>query len=331
MRVFSRALTFIGTGLVLVLLHTLPAQAQATRTWVSGVGDDANPCSRTAPCKTFAGAISKTAALGEINAIDAGAFGTVTITKSITINGEGLEAGVLGTATNGITINASATDVVVLRGLDIDGSKGAGASPGLNGIRFLAGGTLHVQKCLIRNFQATGALNGNGILFAPSATSTLHVNDTIISNNGTSGNSAGILIQPTGATGRALAIVENVQVQGNVFGIMANSSSSTAITAVRASVRNTTISHNTSDALTAVTPVGAPDINMFVDGVGILGNVGGIVANGVNLIMVNNSTIEFNGTGVSTINGGTIKSFGNNNLEINSVPGTFTPPNLTPQ
>jgi hypothetical protein len=65
------------------------AQAQATRTWVSGVGDDANPCSRTAPCKTFAGAISKTAPCGEISVLDPGGFGAVTITKSITINGTG--------------------------------------------------------------------------------------------------------------------------------------------------------------------------------------------------------------------------------------------------
>src|SRR5437667_1735900 len=81
------------------------AHAQATRTWVSGVGDDANPCSRTAPCKTFAGAISKTAPGGEINVLDPGGFGAVTITKSITISSEGFEAGVLVSGTNGIIIS----------------------------------------------------------------------------------------------------------------------------------------------------------------------------------------------------------------------------------
>src|SRR4030081_955919 len=96
------------------------AQAQATRTWVSGVGDDANPCSRTAPCKTFAGAISKTATAGEINVLDPGGFGGVTITKSITISSEGFEAGVLVSGTNGIIVSAATTDVVVLRGLDIE-------------------------------------------------------------------------------------------------------------------------------------------------------------------------------------------------------------------
>src|SRR5689334_5358236 len=104
------------------LAFTTMASAQATRTWVSGVGDDANPCSRTAPGKTFAGAISKTAAGGEIDALDSGGFGALTITKSITIDGAGNLAGVLVGGTNGIVINtANPTDVVVLRGLEING------------------------------------------------------------------------------------------------------------------------------------------------------------------------------------------------------------------
>src|SRR5712664_828705 len=92
-------------GLLLAALTASPASAQATRTWVSGVGDDANPCSRTAPCKTFAGAISKTAPAGEINVLDPGGFGAVTITKSMTISCEGFEAGVLVSGTNAIIVN----------------------------------------------------------------------------------------------------------------------------------------------------------------------------------------------------------------------------------
>src|SRR5215207_121317 len=110
------------------------AQAQATRTWVSGVGDDVNPCSRTAPCKTYAGAISKTAAGGEISTLDPGGFGAVTITKSITINGDGTLAGILASNTNGVIVNAGVNDVVVLRNLSING-----VGNGLNGIRMLAG------------------------------------------------------------------------------------------------------------------------------------------------------------------------------------------------
>src|SRR5579871_5640358 len=108
-------------GIAAMLLIAAPANAQATRTWVSGVGDDANPCSRTAPCKTFAGAISKTQAAGEINVLDPGGFGAVTITKSITIRSDHIEAGVLVSGTNGIVVAAGATDSVVLEGLDIDG------------------------------------------------------------------------------------------------------------------------------------------------------------------------------------------------------------------
>src|ERR1700685_513484 len=91
-------------------LFALPANAQATRTWVSGVGDDANPCSRTAPCKTFAGAISKTSNCGEIDALDPGGFGALTITKSITIDGGGGQvASVLVVGTNGFVVANSDT------------------------------------------------------------------------------------------------------------------------------------------------------------------------------------------------------------------------------
>ncbi|MEY2499360.1 MAG: hypothetical protein QOD12_2916, partial [Verrucomicrobiota bacterium] len=115
----SKILRFLATIAITAGFATA-AQAQATRTWVSGVGDDANPCSRTAPCKTFAGAISKTASGGEINVLDPGGFGGVTITKPITISAEGVEAGVLVSGTNAIIVNVpNATDFVVLRGLDI--------------------------------------------------------------------------------------------------------------------------------------------------------------------------------------------------------------------
>src|ERR1700736_975208 len=108
MKIFGLLLAMIP-AMIIATLFSVPANAQATRTWVSGVGDDANPCSRTAPCKTFAGAISKTAAGGEINVLDPGGFGAVTITKSISIT-SGFEAGVLASASNGIIVNVLSTD-----------------------------------------------------------------------------------------------------------------------------------------------------------------------------------------------------------------------------
>lgn len=135
------ACTILGTSL---------ASAQATRTWVSGVGDDVNPCSRTAPCKTFAGAISKTAEGGEISVLDPGGFGTVTITKSITISGVGVNASILGTGSYGITVNAGPEDVVTLKNLQINGS-----GSGLIGVRMLAGAALILDEVKIFGF-ATG-------------------------------------------------------------------------------------------------------------------------------------------------------------------------------
>jgi hypothetical protein len=116
------------------LLCSSLAQAQASRTWVSGVGDDANPCSRTAPCKTFAGAISKTAPAGEINCLDPGGFGGVTVTKSITLNCHEVLGSILVAGTNAITIAVATTDNVVIRNLVLQG-LGPSGTPGLMGIR----------------------------------------------------------------------------------------------------------------------------------------------------------------------------------------------------
>jgi len=127
------------------------AWAQATRTWVSGVGDDANPCSRTAPCKTLPGAISKTAAGGEIDALDPGGFGALTITKSITIDGRGTLASVLVSGTNGIVVAAGPNDVVILRNFSING-----IGLGLNGIKFISGKALHIEDCTITGFMNVG-------------------------------------------------------------------------------------------------------------------------------------------------------------------------------
>lgn len=125
--------------------------SQATRTWVSGVGDDVNPCSRTAPCKTFAGAISKTATGGEINVLDAGGYGAVTITKSMTIDGKGSQASILSSLTNGIIINAGVDGVVTIRNLSING-----AGNGLNGIKIIAAKKVIIEDCNLAGFTQKG-------------------------------------------------------------------------------------------------------------------------------------------------------------------------------
>ena len=147
----SLSLTLAATLLVLVL-QAAPTHAQATRTWVSGVGDDANPCVRTAPCKTFAGAISKTAAGGEINCIDPGGFGAVTITKSITIDCGATLGSVLAALTNGINVNG-ASITVNLRNLSING-----VGNGLIGINFISGNSLTLTNVNVMNFNAGSAI-----------------------------------------------------------------------------------------------------------------------------------------------------------------------------
>jgi hypothetical protein len=188
----------ISLTLFVICLLSSAAQAQASRTWVSGVGDDANPCSRTAPCKTFAGAISKTAPGGEIDALDPGGFGAVTITKAITIDGGGGQvASVLASGTNGITVSAGPTDVITLRNLSINGFE-----TGLNGIRYLSGAALHVQKCNIFEF------TGDGINVTTSTAGALFVNDTFLTNNGN-----GIQIAPTAANVKSMLV--HVRAQNN--------------------------------------------------------------------------------------------------------------------
>lgn len=226
---------FILTGLA-------PAHAQATRTWVSGVGDDVNPCSRTAPCKTFPGAISKTAAGGEINCLDSGGFGAVTITKSITLLCDGVVGGILASSTTGITINGAGAEVV-LKGLDIDG--GPPNLTGINGIRFLQGNSLLVQDCVIRNF-GSASPNGNGVLVNPTAGSLkLIMIDTVISHNGTASSGTGISLAPTGASTAVRAVLRNVTVANNFIGISANG-------LVNAQIDSSVISSNLSTGVESI-------------------------------------------------------------------------------
>jgi hypothetical protein len=304
------------TAALCIVLSAAPANAQATRTWVSGVGDDANPCSRTAPCKTFAGAISKTAAGGEISVLDPGGFGAVTITKSISIvNDDSGEAGILASGTNGITVNAAATDIVILRGLVIDGAPPA--SPGLNGVRFLAGAALHIEKTLIKNFTATSAGNGNGILFAPaSGTSELYVaNSTLINNSSTVGS--GISVLPTGS-GSALVSINRTELQNNRIGIQASTGSTTGTITV--GVSHSSVSGSTSAGVSAVTLAAGGTAAAIIVGDSLLvGNGTGVSANGnAATVRIGSSIVTGSTSGaVGTANSGTVTSYKNNQVDNN--------------
>jgi Right handed beta helix region len=168
------------------------AGAQASRTWVSGVGDDANPCSRTAACKTLAGAISKTAPGGEIDGLDPGGYGAVTVTKAITIDFSAVgSGGVLIGGTNGIVVNAAGTDDVILRDLDIQGfGPGSGGCPygGLAGVLVTGARTVGIENSTITS-------QTRGVQIVPAGADVdVTINRTDISNN----CQYGIQVAPTG-------------------------------------------------------------------------------------------------------------------------------------
>jgi hypothetical protein len=184
------------------------AQAQATRTWVSGVGDDANPCSRTAPCKTFAGAISKTAAAGEIDALDSGGFGTLTITKALTIDGAGTIASVLSAGTNGFNVNVANTDTVILRNITVNG-----VGTGINGINwFNAGGNLIVENVEIER------VTGSGIFMNLTNSGNLRVLNSRINNCGSTDN-VDAAIRITTTFGTAKASIDGTSMMNNRVGV----------------------------------------------------------------------------------------------------------------
>lgn len=204
----------LGVAAVLVAVLTPPAFAQATRTWVSGVGDDANPCSRTAPCKTFAGAISKTATGGIIDAMDDGGYGTLTITKSITIDGGGHAASVLaGGTTNGITINAPADADVVLRGLDITGAGSCGGpSSALSGLQLVGARSVRVDDVTISQFQQavnTPLTNSSADIFVDMALNHVDVSNNCVAGlmfSPDAGHRGRVTIDGTTVTGSNVAI-----------------------------------------------------------------------------------------------------------------------------
>jgi hypothetical protein len=310
------AAALIGT----TILQATPAFAQATRTWVSGTGDDINPCSRTAPCKTFAGAQSKTAVGGEINCLDPAGYGAVTINKSLTIDCHFTEGGVLASG-NGIVVNGTSTDVVVIRGLDI-----FGVNPPSNGVRILVAAAVHIEDCVIRQFNAT---NSAGISFQPSGATNLFIKDTTITNNGSAGTGGGILVQPTGV-GSAHVELQNVYVrQNNGFGISADTTGSSG-SGVAVLVSGSHISGNSGSGLSA-TSSGPATIVQVADSSVSYSGASGIIASGANArVRVGNTKIFGNaltsGTGVNVTNFSIINTYGDNQLDGNANDGAFTLP-----
>ncbi|MGB7925086.1 MAG: right-handed parallel beta-helix repeat-containing protein [Pyrinomonadaceae bacterium] len=296
--------------LSLLMIASSIAQAQTARTWVSGVGSDGNPCSLTAPCKTLAGAYNKTLAGGQINLLDANSVGSLTISKSVTIDASESFAGLLAVGGfNSIVVNTAATDVVVLRGLAIDGNL----KTGLNGVKFIQGGELHVENCTIQNF------SGKGITFEPTlANSRLFVKDTIIRNN----TGAGISIQPGVNPASAFVSIDHTRLDSNQNGL-------TAFDKTVVTVSDSVAAGNTSNGfLATASAVAATEINLErcvstlngSNGIRAIGGGGNFAT-----IRATNVAVFSNATGLSTGVNGTIFSFGNNRIAGNTAgDGSFT-------
>jgi hypothetical protein len=285
--------------ITLALVCSSLAQAQATRTWVSGVGDDANPCSRTAPCKTFAGTYSKTAAGGEIDALDPGGYGGVTISKAMTIDGAGTQASILNAGANGVIVNAGVNDIVILRNLSING-----VGTGLNGIRYLTGKALHVEHCAI-----SGVTNNGIDVNFTAVAGQLHVKDTEIRNCA----AAGIKLLST--TGQMEASIDHARVENCATGLDVNTHS-------RAMVSNSVFSHNSGAGMIAQAKDG--DAELSVETTVISYNNVGIQSGGGNagpVVRISSVTVMNNENGLLTFEG-TIVSFGNNKVEGNTTNGS---------
>jgi hypothetical protein len=296
----------VFTLLAATMSVILSAHAQATRTWVSGVGDDANPCSRTAPCKTFAGAISKTATGGEIDNLDTGGYGAVTITKSITIDGGGGQiASVLVAGTDGIDVTAPTGSVVTLRNIQFQGLLGSG----LNGINLTGGAVLHVEHCNIMGF----SLNGINIVPTGGASTQVFIDDTTSQDNAQNG------LNIVGSGGTVHVNVSNSHFSNNQNGVYSSDYSKTE-------VRNSDATGNTQAGFIAIGNLAAvtlsiADSTTANNGTGVQSGGG---ASG-SAVRVTSVSLFTNPTGFSIGTNGTISSFGNNSNAGSGAPNASIP------
>jgi hypothetical protein len=296
------ALFAVAAGFLTPLLATAPASAQATGTWVSGVGDDVNPCSRTAPCKTFAGAISKTAINGEIRCLDPGGFGALTITKSITVDCHEIPAFSLHSNTACFTINLTTTlaqdplQTVRLRNVTCNGT--------LNGLRAGTRGVniLKANAVFLEDMTFSGSVN-QGILDQRSVSGTLYIMHSSIRDN----TGAGITVAPTGGAIVA-AVIDDSHVNLNAQGIAVASGNKVMVS--RSVLTGNTVSGVRGDSGSLVA----------VDNSVISSNITGVDAAAGSTVRLSNNNIAFNGTGIT----GATTSFGNN--RIFPTPGTAPTP-----
>ncbi len=286
----------IFLGFLTPMLASAPAHAQATRTWISGVGDDVNPCSRTAPCKTFAGAISKTAAGGEIDCLDPGGFGTLTITKSITLDcgGGGIVGSILASGVNGINIVTAGVNVII-RNLSING---AGSTQGVRGINITGANSVVVENSHIMNFTQQCIADTR-----PTA-GNLVVNNVDMRFCAL----AGIGTVTSGGTLRLVA--NNIRATNNGAGVSVSTNTNMTVT-------NSVLSDNTGSGLDS------QGATIFADSNSMASNGTGVSNNGGGNVRLSNNNISLNTTnGINNVSG-TVTTYATNRNTGNTL-GTVT-------
>ena len=292
-------------AVVVAATSSRPALAVGSqiRTFVASTGSDANPCSRTAPCRTFGAALTQTASGGEIVALDSGGYGAVVISQAVTIvAAPGIQASISPSSGAAITVNAGPSDVVVLRNLYLNGQ---GAT---YGILYLAAAALHVENLVINGF------TGYGITMSLATAAELYVADTIVRNTGGSG------IYLYSDSGTANVSIVRARLENNYHGVE-------AVSNVRVSVKDTIASGNAAHGFLANAFSQPVEINLegcVASGNGGFGIFSTIGIGDTAIVRVSNCSVTGNTTGVSADSGGSILSRGNNTVEGNTANGTFT-------
>jgi hypothetical protein len=333
-----RAIRFAFGSMLFLTFFAGASQAQVQRTFVSGLGNDGNPCSRTAPCRTFAQAISQTNSTGEVYVLDSAGYAAFTITKPISLVAPpGVTAGISVFGADGITINAGASDIVILRGLTVNNQGSTG-----NGVVFNTGATLHVENCVINGFST---FQSAGLSLLAGGGAQVGVIDSIMR-----GNSIGILVQPSSGTEQAM--IDHIRLEANAVGLLAKEGSQVAVTntvaannvdgleafsntpgSVQVNAESSVMSDNAGDGVLALA-TGTGAIQVSIARCVVSSNGNGILAQsnstGVATVRLSSSTVTGNGFGL--FNNGSpalLLSRGDNTVEGNSTDtsgtiGTYT-------
>jgi hypothetical protein len=313
MRSFASSIAI--AALAIALAVSTSGATVATRTWVSHSGSSTNltaspPCNPQAPCDTFATATSATAPGGVISCLDNGSFGPVTPFQNVTIDCSGQTAGIdVSGVTNGVTVNTT-NIVVTLRNLSINGNGGTGS-----GVSISNAAGVTIENCVIQGF--TGQ-NGTGIFVQTSNAVQVNVTDTLIA-----GNVSGVFISPTGS-GATEFIFERVRVAKNVGGgiLVEGDSSTGAITGV---VRDSVLTGSPAYGILADSTINTSPVTVSLDHTVVGNNGTGVISAGGAAVILNNSTVQVNNTGLFTNTGGAIFSYGNSAINGNQPNGSAAP------